>query len=208
MAKVIRIGVDEVGRGSLAGPVVAAAVVFLEKFDTSNLKDSKQLSASQRTSISTFLTGPTMQKKVLYGCGMTSVREINQMNIRNATFLAMHRAVMNLIETDGFPNGLIHICVDGGDKIPEIDFKQTTIIKGDEKVDEIKAASIIAKVFRDQEMIEIYHSEYPQYGWDQNKGYYTKTHVEKIKKYGVSPLHRNFEKFLKKIGVKYGSGSN
>lgn len=174
-------GVDEAGRGPIAGPVVAAAVVFHEQFDIPKLNDSKQISEKTRDELFELIT---KDKRVSYGIGIIDEAKIDEINILNATFLAMELAVDNL-ETK--PDMLL---IDGNR------FKSTkynsfqTIIKGDSKSFSIAAASIIAKVTRDRMMKEL-HVEFPDYGFDKHKGYGTKSHFESIKKIGKCRVHRN-----------------
>ncbi|MCH7828423.1 ribonuclease HII [Patescibacteria group bacterium] len=188
---VIVAGIDEVGRGPLAGPVVAAAVVFFPKrnlrylkFRLGNfgkLRDSKQLSFKQREKwYRLFLEDPN----VLWGIGKVSEKTIDRINIHQATLLAMKRAVQNLSKKVR-PHFLL---VDGIAKIP-MALPQRTIIKGDTKVRLCAAASIIAKVYRDRLMLR-YHKTYSQYGFDRHKGYGSILHLAMLKKYGPCPIHR------------------
>jgi len=180
-------GIDEAGRGALAGPVFAASVIADEELLISfGVKDSKQLSHQKRESI--FIE--IIEKGVSYGLSSVSNIEIDKINILQATMLAMRQAVEAL---DPKPDGLF---VDGnyfnGFGIPF-----ATIVKGDSKVPQISAASIIAKVSRDRWMTEIAATLYPEYGFEKHKGYGVRRHVEAIKKYGPCPLHRL--SFLKNI---------
>jgi ribonuclease HII len=172
------VGVDEAGRGPLAGPVVAAAVVLDASIPISHLKDSKKLSSKQRE----FLFEEIKEKAIAFAFGRATVQEIEQLNILQATLLAMQRAVLNLSITP------TQVLVDGN-QAPSLPYEVETIVKGDQKVATISAASILAKVLRDREMLE-YHTQYPDYGFKQHKGYATKQHILALKKLGATPLHR------------------
>lgn len=174
-------GVDEAGCGPWAGPVVAAAVMFFEYIEEkwSNLNDSKKLSAQNRKNYFEQLTN---SPSLIYGIGLASVEEIDELNISNATCLAMKRALISLsIQPD-------YVLVDGIRK-PLIDIPFTMIIKGDALSLSISAASIIAKVTRDQIMSDL-EKDYPEYCWSKNAGYGTVLHQEALKKYGVTLHHR------------------
>lgn len=177
-------GVDEAGRGPLAGPVVAACVVVDSNFkidstDLELINDSKKLSAKNREK----LFGIIREKALAVEIGIVDNLIIDKINILQASFLAMRRAIKKLkIEPD-------YILVDGNFKIPKLDKPQTAIIGGDAKVWTIAAASIIAKVSRDWMMSEI-AKKYPEYEFDKHKGYGTKLHLEKITAYGPCPIHR------------------
>lgn len=178
-------GIDEAGRGPLAGPVVAAAVVLGDDFDVLGIDDSKKLSASQREN----LYEKILNRSAAYGIGVASVEEIDSMNILNATKLAMKRAVQNLgLSPD-------HLLIDAV-SLDNIDAGQTAIIKGDQKSLSIAAASILAKVTRDK-MVDSYSDTYPVYGFEQHKGYGTKAHCEAILKHGPTKLHR--KTFIKNL---------
>ncbi len=178
-------GVDEAGCGPLAGPVVAAAVIFSPTFYQSEVKDSKKLSPSKREELYTILTSNALA----WATGMVSQGEIDRMNIRNATFNAMRKALGSLkIKPD-------YILFDGYE-LPERIFPQEAIINGDEHSFTIAAASIIAKVSRDRLMVQ-YHTRYPLYGFDRHKGYGTRYHSQMIREHGPCPLHRRT--FLHKI---------
>ena len=179
------IGVDEAGRGPLAGPVVAAAVIIDEYFEEFSLiNDSKKLSEKKRD-----LLFDIIIEKCKVGVGIATVGEIEEMNILNANFLAMRRALEDLGEEG-------HVLVDGNQLIREFDGEQEFVIKGDAKSLSIAAASIIAKVTRDKIMEKI-DEQYPLYEFSRHKGYGTKLHREKILEFGPSPVHRM--SFLKKI---------
>lgn len=178
-------GVDEAGCGPLAGPVVAAAVVFPRDFYHPEINDSKKLTSSKREELAQLIR----DKAIATGIGVVSHSEIDRMNIRQATFKAMRKALGSLgIKPD-------YILFDGYE-LPERLFRQEAIINGDEISFTIAAASILAKVTRDHLMIK-YHQQYPQYGFDRHKGYGTVFHREMIRKYGPCPLHR--KTFLHKI---------
>ena len=171
-------GVDEAGRGPLAGPVVAAAVILPGIHGIEGLRDSKKLSPKQRE----VLFGKIKNKASAIGIGQSSVKRIDEMNIRNATFTAMERALGHLTLK---PNSAL---IDG-ETLPDQTIPNTGIIGGDDKVDSIKAASIVAKVFRDNLMIK-YSKIFPEYGLDKHKGYGTTRHMEALKEYKATPIHR------------------
>jgi ribonuclease HII len=171
-------GVDEVGRGPLAGPVVAAAVILDKKRIPKGLNDSKQLSEAAREE----LFPRIMEMAIAVGLGEASVGEIDLINIRQATHLAMARAVRALSVTAGFA------LVDGNDP-PALPCKCETLIKGDTLSVSIAAASIIAKVTRDRMMVAL-HDVHPGYNWKSNKGYGTPDHLAGLKSCGVTPHHR------------------
>ena len=178
-------GVDEAGRGPLAGPVFAAAVILPENYSHEILNDSKKLSEKKRD----LVYDDIIKDAVAWSVGIATEKEIDDINILNATFLAMKRAVDGLsIKPD-----LAYI---DGNQYPKTGVKEVTIIKGDSKCMSVAAASIIAKVSRDRFMLKI-AEEYPQYQFEKHKGYGTKLHYEMIEQHGVSPVHRN--SFLKKI---------
>jgi len=172
-------GCDEAGRGPLAGPVVAAAVILPKKYRNEILNDSKKLPASLRES----LRKEIIEKAVSWNVAMVDNNEIDHLNILRATYKAMHLAIEGLSKR---PELLL---VDGNNFIPfkEIPFK--TIVEGDSKFMSIAAASVLAKTYRDEYMIKL-HDVYPQYGWKTNKGYPTPEHKEAIEKYGITPYHR------------------
>ncbi len=181
-------GVDEAGRGPLAGPVYAAAVV-LEKGQTiEGVNDSKKLSEKKRE----LLFDKIINECKDYSIGTASEKEIDELNILQATFLAMKRAV------DGLSIKPDCALVDGN-QIPNLDCDVTTVVKGDAKSESIAAASILAKVSRDRYMLEM-AEKYPQYGFEKHKGYGTKLHYEMIEKYGICDIHR--KTFLKKVLCK------
>jgi ribonuclease HII len=172
-------GVDEAGRGPLAGPVYAAAVILGPEFNAEGLRDSKKLSESKRY----FLAEQIKKNALAWTIGICSADEIDELNIHQATLLAMQRAIKALnIHTS------IKIMVDGL-FCPQVDFSCEAIVKGDDKVAEISAASIIAKTERDLKMIEI-DKAYPAYQFKKHKGYPTKLHIEMIKSHGLCEHHR------------------
>jgi ribonuclease HII len=171
-------GVDEVGRGPLAGPVVTAAVILDSRHIIDGLADSKRLTEKKRQQLDLLIRKHALS----FSIAQADVHEIDQMNILQATMLAMQRAVEGLsISPD-------RILVDGN-RLPEFSCDAEAIIGGDGLVAEISAASIIAKVYRDNMMKDLHH-QYPHYGFDSNKGYPTRMHREALLKYGVTPHHR------------------
>lgn len=178
-------GIDEVGRGPLAGPVYASAVIFPAECIIEGINDSKKLSSEKREN----LYFKIKESAIAYATGTCDVETIDSINILNATYMAMREALEKLRVK---PNVLLNDAV----RIPGIDIFQVPIIKGDSKSFSIAAASIVAKVERDKFMDEI-HKMYPVYNFLQNKGYGTKEHIDAIKKYGICPFHR--KSFLKGI---------
>ena len=171
-------GVDEVGRGSLIGPVYAAAVILKKSINKKLLKDSKALSKSKREILSKYI-----KQNSVWSIGKASVKEIERINILQASMLAMKRAVKKLKRKPTL------VLIDGN-KVPEIkDYKLRSIIKGDKKIPSISAASIIAKVTRDK-MISNLGKKFKGYYWDQNCGYGTKQHLKAIKNLGITIQHR------------------
>ena len=170
-------GVDEVGRGCLAGPVFAAAVILSNQINKKDIKDSKQISFQKRILISEYI-----KKNSVYAIGTASVEEINKINILNASLLAMKRAISKLKIT---PN----IAYIDGPFAPILNIKCKNFIKGDERITCISAASIIAKTSRDLFMIKL-SKKHPKYFWNKNFGYGTKNHLDGLKKYGVTKHHR------------------
>lgn len=171
-------GIDEVGRGPLAGPVVAGAVILPKDCDILYLNDSKQLSEKKREELYHVI----MEKAVATGLGFVSPERIDQINILNATYEAMREAISKLKKT---PDLLLNDAVN----IPGVAIKQVPIIKGDAKSISIAAASIIAKVTRDRLMVQ-YDELYPEYGFASNKGYGAQAHIEALRKFGATPIHR------------------
>ena len=175
----IEAGCDEAGRGCLAGSVYAAAVILPDGYDNPSLNDSKRLSAAKRMR----LRDEIIRDARAWAIGVVTPEEIDQINILRASILAMHRALDQLQVR---PEAII---VDGNRFLPYCDLPYTTIVKGDGKYQAIAAASILAKTFRDEYM-ERLAEEFPQYGWQSNKGYPTPQHREAIRQYGVTPYHR------------------
>lgn len=171
-------GVDEAGRGPLAGPVMAAVVVLHPLQPIEGLADSKQLTAEQREE----LYGEITRKALAWAVAQASVDEIDSINILQATMLAMRRAVTAL------PRVPVKVLIDGN-RCPQLDCVAEAIVKGDALVPAISAASILAKVTRDRRMLEL-HRQYPQYGFDRHKGYSTTEHIELLERHGPCPQHR------------------
>ena len=171
-------GVDEVGRGSLIGPVYAAAVILKKSVDKKILKDSKELSKSKREYLAKYI-----KKNSIWAIGKASLKEIEQLNILNASLLAMKRAIKKLKKKPS------HVLIDGN-KLPELkNYKLKSIIKGDQKIPSISAASIIAKVTRDK-MISNLSKKFKGYSWQKNFGYGTSQHLKAIKVLGITKHHR------------------
>ncbi|WP_456461867.1 ribonuclease HII [Reichenbachiella sp.] len=182
---VIEAGCDEAGRGCLAGPVVAAAVILPADYSHQVLNDSKKLSLKQRNAIKDQIKTDA----IAWAVGVVSHTEIDEINILNASFLAMHRAVDQLKTR---PELLL---IDGNRFKAYKDVPHETIIKGDGKYYSIAAASVLAKTYRDELMTDL-HQEFPQYGWQSNAGYPTKAHRQAIRDFGVTPHHRVSFKLL------------
>lgn len=178
-------GVDEAGRGPLAGPVYAAAVILPVGLEIAGLNDSKKLTEKKREELFDIIT----KEAVCYSVGIADEKEIDEINILNATFLAMKRAINGLEIRPDFAY------IDGN-RAPDSGILEETVVKGDGKVMSVAAASIIAKVSRDRFMLKK-AEEYPEYQFEKHKGYGTRLHYEMIEKYGVSPIHRR--SFLKKV---------
>ena len=176
---VVEAGCDEAGRGCLAGAVYAAAVILPPDFKDERLNDSKQLTEKQRYALREVIE----RDAVAWAIGIVSPEEIDQINILNASFLAMHRAV------DPLKVRPEHLLIDGNRFNPYPDVPHTTIVKGDGKYLPIAAASILAKTYRDDYMNRL-DTEYPAYDWKHNKGYPTKKHREAIALHGTTPYHR------------------
>lgn len=177
--KLLEAGCDEAGRGCLAGPVYAAAVILPKNYKNKILNDSKQLSEKKRE-----LLRYEIEKEALaFAVGVVDNIEIDNINILNASFLAMHRAI------DGLKINPELLLIDGNRFKPYNNILHECIIKGDGKYLSIAAASILAKTYRD-EFMENAHQNYPVYDWNKNKGYPTKAHREGIRKHGTTPLHR------------------
>lgn len=181
----IEAGCDEAGRGCLAGPVFAAAVILPEGYCNELLNDSKKLSEHRRDELRTIVE----RDALAWAVGVVTVEEIDHINILNASFLAMHRAI------DALTVRPEHLLIDGNRFKPYRNIPHTCIVKGDGKMMSIAAASILAKTHRDEFMARI-HEEFPQYAWNINKGYPTKAHRAAISQYGPSPYHRKSFRLL------------
>lgn len=180
------IGCDEVGRGSLAGPVVAGAVILDISRPLANIKtikDSKLLSPKQRENLSESIK----QRAVAWAVGEVEPKIIDKINIHRASLLALKIATKKVLVA--VPSGTAYICVDGKFIIPDLPVEQTAVIKGDNKILSIAAASILAKTYRDKLMREM-SARFPEYGFAKHKGYGTLHHRQAIKKFGISSLHR------------------
>ena len=186
-------GIDEVGRGPLAGPVVTACVVLPKDFDVLGIDDSKKLSEKKREE----LYDKILENAIAYGIGIVDNEKIDEINILEATKLAMQISYQNankmLLERN--LGALEHILIDAV-VLKDVPCNQTSLIKGDQKSVSIAAASIVAKVTRDRMMVE-WAKDYPWYGFESNKGYGTKAHYEGIAAHGITPIHR--KTFLKGI---------
>lgn len=182
-------GVDEAGRGPLAGDVYAACVILDENNLPEGLDDSKKLTQKKREA----LFDEIKEKAVCFSIGTASVSEIDEINILQATFLAMKRAVQGMKIKPSL------LLIDGN-REPKTGITEITVIKGDAKSKSIAAASILAKVARDRYMLEL-SEKYPEYAFEKHKGYGTKLHYEKIKQFGISEIHR--KSFLKNLGEKH-----
>lgn len=178
-------GCDEAGRGCIAGPVFAAAVILPPGYQNSSLNDSKKLSARSRQILKEVVERDALH----YAVGLVDEKEIDQINILNASFLAMHRALDQLkIEP-------AHLIIDGNRFKPYKDISHSCIVKGDGKYASIAAASILAKTYRDEFMKQL-HQEYPVYAWEKNKGYPTRSHRRAVLENGPSPYHRRSFRLL------------
>jgi len=192
-------GIDEAGRGPLAGPVVAAAVILDDALPIDGLRDSKQLSAAQRVRLARAIR----QRARAFALGVAEAAEIDEINILQASLLAMERAVARL-----------KVCPDrvriDGNRAPAFRgqrqrFAVETVVRGDQSVAAISAASILAKVCRDRIMLR-WHRRYPHYGFDRNKGYPTRDHISALQRFGASPIHRHSYAPLRRLqlGVQPG----
>ena len=180
-------GVDEVGRGPLAGSVVAAAVILDPQLPIEGLRDSKKLTSSRRETLAQLI----MSRALGWAIGSASVAEIDELNILQASLLAMHRAVRALQPQPEY------ILVDGN-RLPRWQYASEAVVRGDDKVPAIAAASILAKVYRDNALIAL-DSVYPGYGFASNKGYPTAAHLRALESLGVTPIHRRSFAPVKKI---------
>ncbi len=178
-------GTDEAGRGCLAGPVTAAAVILKDSFKHKLLNDSKQLTEKDRISLKSLIE----KEAVCFGVSHVMMDEIDKINILNASILGMHRSIDQL---SPIPE---HIAVDGNRFKPYKNIPYACLVKGDARFLNIAAASVLAKTYRDAFMVKI-HEEYPMYNWKQNKGYPTREHRNAIRKYGVTKYHRTSFKLL------------
>jgi len=178
-------GVDEAGRGPLAGPVCAAAVILPRGLEIPELNDSKKLTEKKREKLYEIIT----EKAISYGIAFADHNEIDSLNILNATFKAMNRAISQLDSTPA-------LALIDGNTVKGIEYPAEAIVGGDGKCASIAAASILAKVTRDRFMVEM-AKKYPQYGFERHKGYGTKLHYQALREYGASPIHR--KSFLKKL---------
>ena len=191
MLKINKIaGVDEVGRGCLAGPVFAAAVILNNNINTKNIKDSKKIPFKKRILLSKYI-----KKNSIYAVGSASVKEINKINILNASLLSMQRALKKLKHKPSIAY------IDGLFAPKNVKMKCKTFVKGDEKITCIAAASIVAKAARDIFMIKL-AKKYPKYSWNKNFGYGTTDHLQGLKKYGITKHHRKKFKPIHKILIK------
>lgn len=182
------IGCDEVGRGSIAGPVVSSAVMFLKSFDSetwwNEIEDSKFLSEKKRQALN-----QKIKQNSIWATAVVSSKQIDQINILQATLLSMRKAVKSLLNKNPHQKRYITLLIDGNTRIPDLNLVQETIVGGDRFVHSIAAASIVAKVHRDNLMTKL-HNLYPEYGLAVNKGYGTLKHRDSIKLHGLSPVHR------------------
>ncbi len=183
-SRFLEAGVDEAGRGCLAGPVFAAAVILPKGFTASSLNDSKKCTPAQRSLLRTVIE----KEAVSFGVGSATNEEIDRLNILQASFLAMHRAIEEL---DPVP---AHLLVDGNRFVPFRQLPHTCIVKGDSLYSSIAAASILAKTYRDEYMKSL-HTEHPGYDWAKNKGYPTEDHRLALRALGPTPYHRRSFRF-------------
>jgi ribonuclease HII len=175
----VEAGCDEAGRGCLAGPVVAAAVILPADFSLEDLTDSKQLSEKERRRLYPLIKSAALA----WAIAEASVEEIGKYNILNASILAMHRAIEQLQPQPEF------LAIDGNRFKPVLGISHSCEVKGDGRFLHIAAASVLAKEYRDQLMLEL-HAAYPEYGWNKNKGYPTRFHRSALREFGPCPLHR------------------
>lgn len=191
--KKIEAGCDEAGRGCLAGPVFAAAVILPKDFRCDLLNDSKQVKEKERYSLRSVIE----KNALAWAVGIVDHAEIDKINILNASFLAMHRAI------DQLPIIPEHLLIDGNRFKKYKEICHTCIVKGDGKYLSIAAASILAKTYRDDFMISL-HNDYPEYSWDRNKGYPTIKHRKAIAEFGVTPYHRlSFTLLSKQLSLDF-----
>lgn len=182
---ILEAGTDEAGRGCLCGPVVAAAVILPKDFEHPFLNDSKQLSEKQRDELKPFIE----ENALSFGVSFVGEKEVDLLNVLQASITGMHRSVAQLIPTPEY------IIVDGNKFKPFKEIPHETIVKGDAKYLSIAAASVLAKTYRDEFMEKI-HQEFPMYNWKQNKGYPTKQHRQAIREFGITKYHRKTFRLL------------
>lgn len=186
-------GCDEAGRGCLAGPVVAAAVILPEEFDYPKLNDSKKLNEKTRVELREII----QREAIAWAIGICDQREIDNINILKASIMAMHKAIRGLSVTPEF------LIIDGNKFINYENIPHQTIVKGDSKYKSIAAASVLAKTYRDDFMRDL-HLEFPHYNWIKNVGYPTKEHKEAINKYGITDYHRrSFRLFSNQLKIDF-----
>ena len=190
--ELLECGCDEVGRGCIAGPVFAAAVILPYNYQNEEINDSKQLSAAKRNQMRLIIE----RDALAWAVGQVSEKEIDKINILQASFLAMTRAVQQL---SIMPQLLL---IDGNRFVNRTDIPYKTVVKGDATYLSIAAASILAKCYRD-ELMERLHEEYPMYGWKDNKGYPTPYHQEAVLKYGNSPYHRRSFQLKRQLRLEF-----
>ena len=190
--EIFECGCDEVGRGCIAGPVFAAAVILPYNYQNEEINDSKQLSAAKRSQMRMIIE----RDALAWAVGQVSEKEIDKINILQASFLAMTRAVQQLSLK---PQLLL---IDGNRFVNRTDVPYKTVVKGDATYLSIAAASILAKCYRD-ELMESLHEEYPMYGWKDNKGYPTPYHQEAVLKYGNSPYHRRSFQLKRQLRLEF-----
>lgn len=190
--EILECGCDEVGRGCIAGPVFAAAVILPFNYQNEEINDSKQLTPTKRQNLRAVIE----RDALAWAVGQVSEKEIDQINILKASFLAMTRAVQQL------PIKPQLLLIDGNRFVNQTDIPYQTVIKGDATYLSIAAASILAKCYRDDLMVQL-HNEYPQYGWDDNKGYPTPYHQDAVLKYGLSPYHRRSFQLKRQLRLEF-----
>ena len=190
--EILECGCDEVGRGCIAGPVFAAAVILPYNYQNEEINDSKQLSAAKRNQMRMIIE----RDALAWAVGQVSEKEIDKINILQASFLAMTRAVEQLTLK---PQLLL---IDGNRFVNRTDIPYKTVVKGDATYLSIAAASILAKCYRD-ELMERLHEEYPMYGWKDNKGYPTPYHQDAVLKYGNSPYHRRSFQLKRQLRLEF-----
>lgn len=190
--ELLECGCDEVGRGCIAGPVFAAAVILPFDYQNEEINDSKQLTAAKRQNLRNIIE----RDALAWAVGQVSEKEIDEINILKASFLAMTRAIQQLSIK---PQLLL---IDGNRFVNKTDIPYRTVVKGDATYLPIAAASILAKCYRDDLMVNL-HDEYPQYGWKDNKGYPTPSHQDAVFKYGLSPYHRRSFQLKRQLRLEF-----